>query len=80
MCFTGVDSMVEGYPKLIAIGEEAQHQGVHRRFRKAYGGPYEPLNPGPQVDVFATRSCWVSLSFILLARVADQHLWNTFPF
>jgi hypothetical protein len=26
----------------------------------------------------ATRSCWVSLPLILLSRVADQHLWNTF--
>src|SRR5262249_1485610 len=25
-----------------------------------------------------TRSCWVSLSLILLSRGADQHLWNTF--
>jgi hypothetical protein len=35
-CFKGVDPVLEGYPKLIAIDEEAEHQIVHRRrFGKA---------------------------------------------
>ena len=46
--------MSEGSPKLIAIDEEADHQIVHgRRFGKANRATYEPLDPGPQIDVFA---------------------------
>ena len=49
-----VDSMSEGPPKLIAIDEEADHQIVHGyRFGKAKRAAYEPLDPGPQIDVFA---------------------------
>jgi hypothetical protein len=52
--FKGVDPMLEGYSKLIAIDAEAQHQIVHRRrFGKAHDAPYEPLDPGPPVEVFA---------------------------
>jgi hypothetical protein len=47
-CFKGVDPVLEGYPKLIAIDEEANHQIVHRRrFRKANGAAHESLDPGP---------------------------------
>ena len=46
--------MSDGSPKLIAIDEEANHQIVHRRrFGKANRATYEPLDPGPQIDVFA---------------------------
>ena len=30
-CFKGVDPVLDGYPKLVAIDEEADHQVVHRR-------------------------------------------------
>src|SRR5205823_15018130 len=30
-CRKGVDSVLDGYPKLVAIDEEADHQVVHRR-------------------------------------------------
>ena len=40
--------MLDGYPKLIAIDEETDHQIVHgRRFGKANGATHEPLHPGP---------------------------------
>ena len=46
--------MSEESPKLIAIDEEADHQIVHRcRFGKANRATHEPLDPGPQIDVFA---------------------------
>ena len=46
--------MLEGSPKLIAIDEEADHQIVHAfRLGKTDCATYEPLDPGPQIDVFA---------------------------
>jgi hypothetical protein len=46
--------MLDCYPKLIAIDEEADHQIVHScRLGKAQRAAYEPFNPGPQVDVLA---------------------------
>ena len=46
--------MLEGLPKLIAIDEEADHQIVHTfRLGKTDCATYEPLDPGPQIDVFA---------------------------
>ena len=38
----------------MTIDEETDHQIVHRRrCRKTNGAAHEPLDPGPQVDVFA---------------------------
>jgi hypothetical protein len=46
--------MSDGSPKLIAIDEETDYQIVHsRRFRKANRAAHEPLDPGPQSDMFA---------------------------
>src|SRR5262249_2077304 len=45
-CFTAVDPVLDGYPKLVAIAEEANHQIVHgRRFSKANRTAHEPLDP-----------------------------------
>ena len=51
--------MLDGYPKLIAIDEEADHQIVHgRRFGKANRTAHEPFNPCPQIDVLKVfQSC-----------------------
>ena len=50
-CFKGVDPRLESDSKFVTIDEEANHQIVHgRRFGKANGAPYEPLDPGPQID------------------------------
>src|SRR5712691_7170826 len=69
-CSKGVDPVLEGYPKLIAIDEEANHEIVHRRrFGKANGAPYEPLDPGPQVDVFALDFLRVLLAHMMLLWV-----------
>ena len=53
-CFRAVDSMSEGSSKFIAIDEETDHEIVHGcGFGKANRAAYEPLDPGPQIDVFA---------------------------
>ncbi len=47
-------SISEGLPKFIAIDEETNHEIVHGyRFGKANRATYEPLDPGPQIIVFA---------------------------
>ena len=39
--------MLDSYPKLVAIDEEADHQIVHRRrFGKANRATHKPLDPG----------------------------------
>src|SRR5712691_8269109 len=69
-CFKGVDPVLESYPKLIAIDEEANHEIVHRRrFGKTNGTPYEPLDPSPQVDVFALDFLRVLLAHMMLLWV-----------
>ena len=46
--------MSEESPKLIAIDEETDHQIVHGcRLGKANRATYEPLDPSPQIEVFA---------------------------
>ena len=53
-CFRSVDFISKAPPKLIAIDEETDHKVVHAcRFGKANGAAHEPLDPGPQVDMFA---------------------------
>ncbi len=46
--------MLDGYPKLVAIDEEANHQIVYCcRFGKANRATYRRLDPGAQIDVLA---------------------------
>ena len=62
--------MLDGYSKLIAIDEEADHQIVHRRrFGKANRATHEPLDPGPQIDVFTLDSLRVLLANVMLRWV-----------
>jgi hypothetical protein len=59
--------MLDEEPKLIAIDEEANHQIVHgRRFRKANGTTYEPLDPCPQIDVFTLNFLRILLAHMML--------------
>ena len=54
--------MLDYASKFVAIDEEANHQIVHGcRFGKANGAPDEPLDPGPQVDVFALNALGILL-------------------
>jgi len=46
--------MLDGSPKLIAIDAQPNHQGVPRLcLRKADRPAYQPLDPGPHIDVLA---------------------------
>src|SRR4030095_2507735 len=72
-CFKGVDPRLESDSKLVPIDKEANHQIVHRgRFGKANGAPNEPLDPSPQVDVFALDFLRVLLAYVML-------LWGDVP-
>ena len=59
-CRKGVDSVLDCYPKLVAIDEQADHQVVHgRRFGKANGTTHETLDPCPQIDMLVlSHSCF----------------------
>jgi len=61
--------MSEGPPKLIAIDEEADHQIVHSyRLGKTNRATYEPLEPSPQIDVFALDGLRVLFTDDVLLR------------
>src|SRR5882724_1345472 len=61
--------MSEGSPKLIAIDEKADHQVVHGyRFGKTNRAAYEPLDPGPQINVFALDGLRVLFTDDVLLR------------
>jgi hypothetical protein len=61
--------MSEESPKLIAIDEETDHQIVHGcRFGKANCAAYEPLDPSPQINVFALDGLRVLFTDDVLLR------------
>ena len=62
MCWT----LSDGSPKLIPIDEQPNHQIVHLfRLRKAKGATHEPLNPGPEIDVFALDFLRIFLAYLM---------------
>ena len=62
--------MSDRHSKLIPVNEEANHQIVHgRRFGKADRAPHEPLDSGPQLDVFTLNSRRVLLANLMLRWV-----------
>ena len=66
-CCRAVDSSSEESSKLIAIDEEPDHEIMHRRhFGKANRAPYEPLDPGPQIDVLTLDSLGMLLANVML--------------
>ena len=66
-------------PKLIAIDEETDHEIVHgRRFGKADRAAYKPLDPRPQIDVFALDGLRVLFPDHVLLR-GDVPLVGTPP-
>ena len=69
-CSKGVDLVLDGYPKLVAIDEEPDHEIVHsRRLRKADCATDEPFNPCPQIDVFAFDFLCIGLAHFVLRGV-----------
>ena len=72
-CSKGVDLVLDGYPKLVAIDEEADHQIVHRRcFGKTNRTTYETLDSCPQIDV-------VTLDFLCILLPNLMLLWVNVP-
>jgi len=66
----GVDPVLDGDSKLIAIDEEADHQIVHRRrFGKANSTTHKTLDPCPQIDVFALDFLCMLLANLMLLSV-----------
>jgi hypothetical protein len=62
--------MLDGYPKLVAIDEEPDHEIVHgRRLGKADRATYEPFNPRPQIEVFTVDFLRIGLAHFVLRRV-----------
>jgi len=69
-CSKGVDLVLDGYPKLVAIDEEPDHEIVHRRrLGKADRATDEPFNPRPQIDVFAFDFLCIGLTHLVLRGV-----------
>ena len=76
-CPKGVDPVLDSYPKLVAIDEQADHQVVHgRRFGKANGTTYKTLDPCSQIDVFALDFLRMLFADVVLLGV-DMPLVDT---
>ena len=65
-----MDSISEEASKLLAIHEETDDQIVHRRrFGKANRATHEPLDPCPQIEVFAFDLLGMLLAHLVLLWV-----------
>src|SRR6266571_8426598 len=66
-CLTGVDSISKGLPEFVSIDEEPDHEIVHAlRLGEAQRAADEPLNPSPQIEVFALDFLRVLLAHLML--------------
>jgi len=69
-CLTGVDARSKGLSEFISIDEESNHEIVHAlRLREAQRAADEPLDPGPQIDVFALDFLRVLLAHLMLLGI-----------
>ena len=69
-CLTGVDSSSKGLTKFVAIDEESNHEIVHALcLGEADRAAYEPLDPGPQIDMFALDFLCVLLAHLMLLGI-----------
>ena len=69
-CVKGVDSRSKGAPEFVAIDEESNHEIVHAlRLGEAQRTADEPLNPRPQIDVFALDFLRVLLAHLMLLSI-----------
>src|SRR5262249_40204467 len=76
-CLTSVDSRSQGLSKFVSIDEESNHEIMHvLRLGEAQRAADEPLDPGPQIDVFALDFLCVLLtptvSLDVIALVASS--------
>ena len=59
--------MLNESTELVTIDEQADHEIVHgRRFGKANGATHEPLDPCPQIDMFALDFLCIFLANVVL--------------
>src|SRR4051794_9013678 len=66
-CLTGVDSRSKGLSEFVAIDEESNDEIMHAlRLGEAQRAADEPLDPGPQIDVFALDLLRVLLAHLML--------------
>src|SRR5215510_1384353 len=69
-CLTGVDSRSNGLSKFVAIDEESNHEIMHvLRLGEAQRAADQPLDPGPQIDVFALDLLRVLLAHLMLLSI-----------
>ena len=65
-----MDPVLNESTELITIDEQADHEIVHgRRFGKANSATHEPLDPCPQIDMFALDFLCVFLANVVLLWV-----------
>src|SRR5438093_2393686 len=69
-CLTGVDSRSKELSKFVSIDEESNHEIVHALcLGEADRAAYEPLDPGPQIDMFALDFLCVLLAHLMLLGI-----------
>jgi hypothetical protein len=69
-CLTGVDSNSNGLSEFVSIDAEPNHEIVHAfRLGEARRAADEPLDPRPQIDVFALDFLCVLLSYLMLLGI-----------
>src|SRR5438094_7588014 len=63
-------SLSDGSSKFIPIDEQPNHQIVHTfRLGKAQRATNQPLDPGPEIDVFALDFLRVLLAYVMLLDI-----------
>ena len=63
-------SLSDGSSKFIPIDKEANHQIVHAfRLGEAQRATNQPLDPGPEIDVFALDFLRVLLAYVMLLDI-----------
>ena len=66
-CLTGGDSRSQGLSEFVSIDEQSNHEIVHAlRLGEAHCAAYEPLDPDPQIDMFALDFLRVLLAHLML--------------
>src|SRR5437870_13760410 len=69
-CLTGVDTGSQGLSEFIAINKESDHEIMHALcLGEAQRAANEPLDPGPQIDVFALDLLRVLLAHLMLLGI-----------
>src|SRR5262245_58503114 len=69
-CLTGVDTRSQGLSEFVSIDKESNHEIVHAlRLGAAQRTTDEPLDPGPEIDVFTLDFLRVLLAYLMLLHI-----------